>query len=399
MLLKSRLSHLISGTAFALGITFASPISGTEAATLAKTNPITININGDTFQPESAPFINNGTVYLPLRDIGELLGTVVFWESSNKSVTMTYPKLTVQLTYGSMNTKINGKTVNLTAPLKNVNSRIYIPLRFLSESTGATVDWNNASKTVSIAQKSDIFVKAIGVNSTTWLNRKTGEFYLAHPFEQSPTLVGKINADFKGSLSFSVEYTDRNNFIITILDNFGEPHVGYDAYNFLIHNNKIIDQKKASYFQRYEPNNTNYQFLNPKTNLYDTHSLLTDGKMVSIYNNEGEKVKEYNLPALTGKDESFAVLGSSTDYLIVRPNKTGFLTLIDLKNNLVVELHEKLLSGKDLEYAKTNDIPYRGDELRFFGASMDENELYFYYNSPLDGKDEIKKLTYHRVSK
>ncbi|KAB2338021.1 copper amine oxidase N-terminal domain-containing protein [Cytobacillus depressus] len=399
MLLKSRLTHLISGAAIALGITLAGPISGTEAAMPAKTNSITININGDTFQPESTPFINNGTVYLPLRDIGELLGTVVFWNSSNKTVTMTYPKLTTQLTYGSMNAKINGKTVNLTAPLKNVNGRIFIPLRFLSESTGASVDWKNISKTVNITQKGDDFVKATGVNTTTWLNRKTGEFYFAYPFEQVPTLAGKINSDFKGSLSFEFNTIDRNNFIITILDNFGEPRVGYDAYNFLIHGSKIIDQKKASYFKRYEPNRAYYYVLDPKTNSYDAHSLLSDGKMVSIYNKSGEKVKEYNLPALTGKDESFAVLGASNEYLIVRPNITGFLTLIDFKNNSVVELHEKLLSGKDLEYAKTNDVPYRGDELRFSGASSDENELYFYYISPIDSKDEFKKLTFHRETK
>ncbi|KGR77183.1 copper amine oxidase N-terminal domain-containing protein [Ureibacillus sinduriensis] len=399
MLLKSRLTHLISVVAFALGITLAGPISSTEAAMPAKTNPITINMNGNTFQPESAPFIKNGTVYLPLRDIGELLGTVVFWNSSNKTVTMTYPKLTVQLTYGSMNAKVNGKTVNLTAPLQNVNSRIFIPLRFLSESTGASVDWNNTSKTVSITQKSDNFVKATDVNITSWLNRNTGEFYFAYPFEQVPVLAGKMNNDFKGSLSFEFNTIDSKNFIITILDNFGEPRVGYDAYNFLINGSKIIDQKKASYFKRYEGNVTYYHFLDPKTNLYNTHSLLTDGKMVSIYNKNGEKVKEYNLPELTGKDESFAVLGASNEYLIVRPNITGFLTLIDFKNNSVVELHEKLLSGKDLEYAKTNEVPYRGDELRFSGASNNETELYFYYDSPIDGKDEPKKLTYDRASK
>ncbi|MBY0121452.1 copper amine oxidase N-terminal domain-containing protein [Bacillus sp. S/N-304-OC-R1] len=398
MIPRSRLAKFISIVTLSFGLSLACPLPSTKAAAPAKNNPITIKINGDKFQTKDLPFINKGTVYLPLRDIGELLGTVVFWNSSNRTVTMTYPKLTVQLTYGSMNAKINGKTVKLTAPLQNVNSRIYIPLRFLSESTGATVDWDNTSRTVSITQNGDVYIQSFGVNSTTWLNRKTGEFYFAYPFEQAPTLAGTINSDFKGSLSFEFGETDRNNFVITVLDNFGEPHIGFDAYNFLIHSNKIIDQKKASYFQRYERNKTNYYFLDPKTNLYVTNSLLTDGKIVSVYNKNGEKVKEYNLPELTGKDENFAVLGASNDYLIVRPNRTGFLTLIDFKNNSVVELYEKLLTGKDLEYAKTNDIPYRGDELRFSFASSDENELYFYYISPFDSKDEYKKLTYYRGS-
>lgn len=185
------------------------------------------------------------------------------------------------------------------------------------------------------------------------------------------------------------------NSVVTIVDNYGEPHINYDVFAVLVRDNKIVDQKKASYYQRYEKNQVYYEYIDLKENKWVMNALLADGRMLTIFDDEGNEFKKYDLPTLVGKDEEYSVLGVGEDYLVVRPNRTGFLTLINLKDNSTVVLVDKLLSGRDLEYARSNDIPYRGDELRFVGDNP--GELIFYYASPFDGKDNKNtRLTYKR---
>ncbi|WP_410769651.1 copper amine oxidase N-terminal domain-containing protein [Fontibacillus sp. BL9] len=401
MISKSRLSRLciVVSISVVTAITAGTlPSSNTAAAaspnSAQASSGIKVTLNGGEFQPQSAPYVKNGTVFLPLRDIGELLGTVVFWSSSSKTVTMTYPELTVALNYGSGKATINGKAQSLAANPEIIKGRIYVPLRFLSEATGADVNWNAKAKTVSI-QKPEKFAKGGGVNVTAWVNRANGDLYIAHPYEQSPARVGKVDADFQEYVSINSFFTSSGSMILTILDNYGEPHVQFGAYGILVRDNKIVAQKKANYFQRYEENAIYYQYLDEGSNRNVERSLLTDGRTLSVYDAEGKEVETYDLPELVGKDETYAVLGAGKDYLVVRPNRTGLLTVINLKDNSTVELAEKLLTGDDLEYARTNDVPYHGDELKFLGLDTATGLLGFSYVSPFDGKQEVQLFTYN----
>ncbi|MEL7567529.1 MAG: copper amine oxidase N-terminal domain-containing protein [Dehalobacterium sp.] len=396
MLRKLQLLFLVSTVALAAAIAFTIPISASAAETPAQVSDgIKIVINGSEFEPQSAAFIDDGSIYLPVRDMGELLGTVVFWNFSSKIVTMTYPELIVKLNYGSTKATVNGNVIQLTAPLRIVQDRMFAPLRFFSEATGAGVEWNSSTKTVNITQ-SDDYVKGIGINSTIWLNRRIGDLYIAHPFEQFPVHVGKLNADIHDYVSIDVWQGNSGNMIVTVLDNYGEPHINYNAYGILVHDNKIVSQKKASYFQRYEKNVTYYQYLDQNANMWVENILLTDGRTLTVFNTDGKTVQEYDLPALAGKDENYAVLGAGEDYLVVRPNRTGLLTLINLADHSTVEMCKKLLTGKDLDYALNNDVPYHGDELIFSGE-LANGLLVFWYDSPFDGKDnKYERLTYNR---
>jgi len=386
LLRQSRAYSLFARAALAAAIALTLPSAAIAAAAASAPTAAAVNVtlNGDPYELKTAPYVADGTVYLPIRDIGELLGSVVFWNGQSKTVTMTYPKLAVRLRQGSMEATVNGKTVPLTAPLKTVNGRIYVPLRFFSESAGVGVEWKGSSRTVSLT-RSDDYVMGGGVNVTLWLNRETGDLYYAHPYEQAPAHVGKVDATFKGHISMTVGGYATRSTVITILDNYGEPSVQFAAYGILVHEKKIVSQKKASYFQRYEPNLSYFQYYHPDG--WIQNLALTDGRTVTVFNDEGEETAAYDLPSLVGLDESYAVLGMSDKYLVVRPNSTGFLTLINLDDgNSKVVLYEKLLSGQDLEYAKGNDVPYRGDSLMFAGGDWQGDRLTFWYDSPFDDK-------------
>ncbi|MEL7567517.1 MAG: hypothetical protein AAGU27_21935 [Dehalobacterium sp.] len=72
------------------------------------------------------------------------------------------------------------------------------------------------------------------------------------------------------------------------------------------------------------------------------------------------------------------------------------MTLINLADHSTVEMCKKLLTGKDLDYALSNDVPYYGDELIFSGE-LTNGLLAFWYNSPFDSNDnKYESLTYNR---
>ncbi|WP_314589474.1 copper amine oxidase N-terminal domain-containing protein [Paenibacillus terrigena] len=382
--------------AMALSVPVAASAAGAAQVNKQVSSGIKVVLNDVEFQPKSTPFIENGVLYMPLRDTGELLGTVVFWNSTTKVITMTYPDQFVKLNYGSTQALVNGKPVELKAKLRLVDGRMYVPLRFFSEAIGAGVAWSPSTSKVTITKSND-FVK-YETGSTCWMNRKTGDLYYAHPYEQPPVHVGKMELDhpMQGIVSIEEMSVNSGARIITVVDNYGEPHVNYDVYSVLLVNKKIVTQKKASYFQRYESNARYYQSLDSKAGKWIEHLLMTDGKILSVYNDQGQLVQEFDLPKLAGQDDVYTIEGIGDDYLLVRPNKTGLLMLIDLNDHSVVVLCDKLLTGQELDYAHNNDVPYRGDDLQYHSESADGDLIYFTHYSPFDGKHHL--LTYHRKS-
>ena len=52
----------------------------------------------------------------------------------------------------SAEAKVNGETKMMDAPATIINGRTLVPARFISESFGAIVGWDKATKTVSIIE-------------------------------------------------------------------------------------------------------------------------------------------------------------------------------------------------------------------------------------------------------
>ncbi|GIP56329.1 copper amine oxidase N-terminal domain-containing protein [Paenibacillus sp. FSL W8-0186] len=345
-------------------ITFSSASSTAAAASSSNSkSSIKLLFNGQEYSPSSAPLFYKDSVYLPLRDIGELLGSVVFWNAQDQSVTMTYPNRIVSMKLNASIATVNGTTVKLNSPVIVRSGRTFVPIRFFSEAIGAGVEWNAAKKTVSLSQKSP-YVQGAGVNTSIWLNKNTGDLYFAYPFEAKPEHVGQLNVDIQEFTTISAYSmpSAQQSYIITVEDNYGEPHVHTNVYTAFIKDKQVISQSKAYYFQRYEKNAVVDQ---------DGNAVLTDGKLLSIIDADGQVIREYDLPKLTGKDENHSVLAVSSSYLLIRPNLSGHLTLINLKDNSATLLYQQFLSGEELEYAEMNDVPYHGDNLVFLGETGD----------------------------
>lgn len=151
-----KITGLILGTAvfFALFSATASaattePLSkgATQAAQIA------IYLNNEKIVSEQTPLIVNGRTLLPLRTVFESMGATVDYDNTTKTVTAARKDNTVRLTIGNSTAYINNEAITLDAPAISWNSRTYIPLRFVGEAFGATVNWDQSTKRIDISLK------------------------------------------------------------------------------------------------------------------------------------------------------------------------------------------------------------------------------------------------------
>ena len=113
------------------------------AATAVAADPIKIMIDGKEVKSDVVPVVENSRTLVPLRVISETLGADVEWIQSSRQAVIKMTAYTVVFTIDSANYTVNGATRTLDVPAKTVNGRTMIPLRAFAESIGAEVDYSN----------------------------------------------------------------------------------------------------------------------------------------------------------------------------------------------------------------------------------------------------------------
>ena len=115
---------------------------------LAMAQPIQVELDGRSLQFDQPPVSVEGRLMVPLRGIFEALQADVVYTPSTRSIKATKGSTLVELTLGSREGRVNGSPVYLDVPANTLGGRTMVPLRFVSESLGAEVKWNGATRTV-----------------------------------------------------------------------------------------------------------------------------------------------------------------------------------------------------------------------------------------------------------
>jgi hypothetical protein len=137
--------------AFAVGVEQPVIIKLTIGRTAA-----TVGTTGVTL--DAAPYIDKGSgrTMVPMRFVGEAFGASVTWNAATRRVsvetegTPNHKSLSMVMTIGSKTATVNGKSVTLDVVPAIVAGRTFVPLRVISETLGAQVSWNEATRTVRI---------------------------------------------------------------------------------------------------------------------------------------------------------------------------------------------------------------------------------------------------------
>lgn len=96
------------------------------------------------------PMMSQGRVMVPVRGVFEHMNASVVWDAAARTVTAQRGSDTIVLPINSRYATVNGRQVSLDAPATITNGRTMVPLRFLSESLGASVEWMASTRTVEI---------------------------------------------------------------------------------------------------------------------------------------------------------------------------------------------------------------------------------------------------------
>ncbi|MBM7614477.1 stalk domain-containing protein [Alkaliphilus hydrothermalis] len=107
-------------------------------------------MNNQNHPLTEAPFIDNGSTYVPLRFIGEAIGGTVKWEASTGYITIVQEGVNLVLMPSKGKAVVNGKEVTLTLKPILKNNTTFVPLRFILENFGLTVNWEASIQEVEI---------------------------------------------------------------------------------------------------------------------------------------------------------------------------------------------------------------------------------------------------------
>lgn len=105
-------------------------------------------LNGKQLQSEVAPVNVDGNILVPVRIIVEQLGAKVKWDNNTRSISIQQGETKIELQIGNKDVRLNGKSIVLEAAPIIVDDNALVPVRFVSESLGLKVTWDDFNKSV-----------------------------------------------------------------------------------------------------------------------------------------------------------------------------------------------------------------------------------------------------------
>ncbi len=153
------ISVILSAAMLTTGLTACAAENGTEQKTesisisMQIDNPI-MTVNGTETEIDegrgTTPVIVNERTLVPIRAIIEAMGGTVSWKQETQTATLNYGCDEVRLIIDSTTAYLNDEPNTLDVAPTIINERTMLPIRFIAESFGFDVDWDNNTRTVTI---------------------------------------------------------------------------------------------------------------------------------------------------------------------------------------------------------------------------------------------------------
>ena len=154
---------------------------------------IKVFYNGSKLAFDVNPYVENGRTLVPFRKILEAFGAQVGWDEKQQIVKAKNKSTELFLKIGENYAYVNSDRVDLDTPPKTKEGRTFVPLRFISESLGAEVKWDEKASTVNILLN-DAELK-LGQSGTY----KDIKFSIDKAYEEEGSgklkVIGKVNVD------------------------------------------------------------------------------------------------------------------------------------------------------------------------------------------------------------
>lgn len=125
-------------------------IVGIAGVSAAQVQGVTVKVNNKnvTF-PDAKPYTEGDRVMIPIRFVSEALGANVGY-SKERVVTVQQGDKKITMKVNSTSVVVDTVIKKLDVPARLQQSRVFVPLRFVSEALGAQVGWDQKQRIVSI---------------------------------------------------------------------------------------------------------------------------------------------------------------------------------------------------------------------------------------------------------
>lgn len=110
--------------------------------------PVTVTLNGNTLNLNPSPTERAGRVFVPLRGVFENLGASVVYASG--VINASGRGHNVSLRIGSTSATVDGQQQTVDVAPFIIGASTYVPLRFVSQALGATVNYDGANRVVAL---------------------------------------------------------------------------------------------------------------------------------------------------------------------------------------------------------------------------------------------------------
>jgi uncharacterized protein len=113
-------------------------------------------VNGVLHTMDTAPIISGGRTLLPIRYVAEALGATVGWDAGDQRVSIQFHETTIELWINQNRARVNGALQQIdpnnaqVTPVIIPPGRTMLPLRFVAENLGSSVDWEPIGQEVII---------------------------------------------------------------------------------------------------------------------------------------------------------------------------------------------------------------------------------------------------------
>ncbi|PSL48518.1 cell wall-associated NlpC family hydrolase [Salsuginibacillus halophilus] len=127
--------------------------SNEQVAATSVEKSVGVTVNGSSLQANQDAYVTESErTVVPMRAIFEELGADVQWDNNSKTASATLGNQEVSITIDSTEAHTHNGTVSLDQAAINTNGHTMVPVRFVSETLGAEVQWDSNNREVIINQ-------------------------------------------------------------------------------------------------------------------------------------------------------------------------------------------------------------------------------------------------------
>jgi hypothetical protein len=114
---------------------------------------VDLYVDTELIETDTPPTVVDGRTLVPVRAIFEALGATVDWDNTTRTATGKRGDTTVVIQIGNTTAYVNGEAKTLDVPAQLINGRTMVPARFVSEALGCEVTWYQKTQTAAVADK------------------------------------------------------------------------------------------------------------------------------------------------------------------------------------------------------------------------------------------------------